>query len=328
MTSQYDDNRQYRIQLAMQNPSKGIIEEPRLYFDTITLPTARFGEIIAGHQEVFRNGERFPVRITHMAFAMARLDGDAQPATQAETLIQRFGARLRFHDQFYMNNLATGQVPGVDGQITPIPVWGNKVVATAPATSFSTSTWGHQPWVYSSRDTLTVELRLDADPAEGAEVTVNVTFSGIGMQSARPYIFTGNLTLDSAGKTTIPPRFFANDGAEPVLITDTSINIGGPLNSIDATGDTRQVLVNVRQVGNGTGANWVQGPLNDPTVPVGVAPAVLWGARSGRAVIHEFPGQGLIWEKGEGLELDMQMLVDTGVDSRVHAAMLGYIMVQ
>ncbi len=324
-----DVDHAYLIQLARKNVKKGIIEEPRLYFDTVTLNAGL--QLTQGHAEVFRNGESFPVRITHLAFAMAFENSAAVPAVQDERLIQRVGARFRFHDQFYMNEFAASGIAGLDGFLTPIPSWGNKVVAASEAVSFSNASWRHHPWIYSARDTMEVEVRLVDTPASA--VPVSIMFTGVGMQSGRPYLFNARVLPSTPTKVRLSPSNLANDGAEPVMITNTTVNVGAPQDDNDPTGDTRRVLVSIKQVGNGTNSSWTQGPVNDTTVPVDMAPGVLFGQQSGRAVIHTLPGQGLIWEKNEGMELELQQLNLTGFPAPpaqpvVHVGALGYIMVQ
>lgn len=322
----------YLIQLARKNVSAGIIEEPRLYYDTVELRADR--QLTPGNSEVFRNGESWPVRITHFAFAMAyqNRDEESVPVVQDERLIQRIGARFRFHDQFYMNEFATAGVAGLDGFLTPIPAWGNKVVAAAEAVSFSNASWRHHPWIYSARDTMEVDVRLVDQTPIPAAVPVTVTFVGVGMQSGRPYIFNARVEPSTNSKLRLQPSLLANDGAEPVMVTNTTVNIGNDVSNVDPTGDTRRVLVSVKQVGNGSGAVWTQGPVNDPAVPIDMAPGVLFGQQSGRAVIHTIPGQGLIWEKNEGIELELQQLNTMGFPETgnpvVHVAALGYVMVQ
>ena len=62
-------------------------------------------------------------------------------------------------------------------------------------------------------------------------------------------------------------------------------------------------------------------------VPEGSHAASLLGVRSGRAVVHQFPGDGLIWEPGEGIDLRIQGFPDLeeipNVD--VNIALTGYI---
>ena len=64
--------------------------------------------------------------------------------------------------------------------------------------------------------------------------------------------------------------------------------------------------------------------------PTNLIPAQLLGVLSGRAVVHKLPGDGLIWEPGEGIAVEAQGLVGGGEvlnQSFLNIAALGYITV-
>jgi hypothetical protein len=296
------------VQLAQGNLELGVLHEPRAFYDVITLDPD--GNITPGHAEVFKNGEQFPIRLTHLTAALNFQDNEEDPQAVDEREIQRVGMRMRFHDQWYMNP-----------QFLPIPLWGNKVVAAAPQVSVGTSAWQFDvPFILSSRDTMRVEVQLGETPDSPRQVSV--TFTGIGLLSGRPYLLSATTEIDSDTATVVPTTNFRNDGSEPIIVAEGTVNVSAPVDDQDPTGDIRQVSVQVRQIGNGTNADWFQGPQN---IGADRMPGPLWGVRSGRAVVHTFPGDGLLWEPGEGISLDLQGLTNTPPNVDVHIALNGYI---
>lgn len=302
---------QWLLKLAIDNLDKGVIYEPRGYFDEILVPDTT--DITArSAAEVFQNGERFPVRLTHVTASMQYLD--AENAVTDEREIQRVGLSMQFHDQWYMND-----------RFVTVPAWGTDIVAAAPEVSLGTSAWRFEkPFILSSRDTLDVKVQLIQPALTGIPVTVS--FTGIGMKSKRPYFFSGSVALTDATLQTIPGSLFKNDGAEPVLVTDMTVNCAGALGSDDPTGDIRNVRVQIRQQGNGTGSRWFIGPTT-PTIIQAVGATNL-GVYSGRAVVHRFPGEGLLWEPGEGIDVWVQRLVESAVGVKLSVGLFGYIAVQ
>lgn len=320
----------YVVQLATGGVIRqGRVNEPRAIFDQFTIDPN--GVITQGTPGVFVNGEQFPIRLTHLLASTTYLNDPAQgnPTPDNPLNIQRIGLRMVYHDQFYMNR-----------SFLPVPVWGNKVVAASDTVSFATSAWDFvqngQPFVLSARDTLEVDVQLNdfADPS--APVPVTVVFTGIGAISKRPYLLDSEIQLANLQIRTMQPSDFRNDGSEPIVITDMTVNVGAQLDADDPQGDINRVSINVRQVGNGTNANWFSGPQTP--VPVPNMQANLCGLTTGRAVVHELPGDGFIWEPGEGLTVEGQLIIEqqvgpqpppppVGFDSRLTLALAGYIMV-
>jgi len=308
----------YVIRLGAENKIRdGIINEPRLYFAEIPVPAVT-DLIVQGAPEVFYNGEQFPVRLTHMLACTRYLN--QTPAVDNPLNIQRIGLKLRFNDQFYMNQA-----------VLPLPIWGNKPVAAPEAFSAANSHWdlvaAAMPFVLAVRDSLIIQLQLQdvADPA--SPVPVTVAFHGIGALSHRPYIFTGTLELDSITPASMSSVDFRNDGAEPVVITDITMNVGAPTASGDPLGNIDRVRLRIQQAGHGTNANWIIGPNGGGGGPVTpMAQTTLFGVTTGRAVVHQFPGDGLLWQPGEGITADIEALV-TGMTSVLALAFAGYIMV-
>ncbi len=307
----------YVIQLATGGMiRKGVLNEPRMIFDEID-QSAVVGAVAAGNEGVFINGEQFPIRLTRMV-ACVRDTNQAGVFDDARN-IQRIGLRLIFHNQYYMNP-----------DFLPLPVWGNTNVAGGPAYSASTSHWSFiengQPFVLSARDTLVITLQLIRTPISLSTVPVNVTFTGIGALSRRPYLFNGQVNLENVTETDMSTVDFRNDGSEPVIITDMTVNVGNDSDGVDPQGDIGRVRINIRQVGNGTGARWFSGPQTPLTLDL--AQATLLGVTTGRAVVHEFPGDGYLWEPGEGLTVETAAINPPGgFDSVLCLGMVGYLMV-
>jgi len=303
MTSTDQRHIDYLVELAAKNVDSGIIEEPRIFFDRIT---AAFGGLATrGDPDAFVNRENWPVRITHATLAMSP-DWEASPTSVStdERQVQRVGLRFYFHDQYYMSK-----------EFVACPLWGNKVSALpeliSPAVASKTF---DVPCILASRDTLRIEGRLRETPASARRVTVAVT--GIGLLSKRPYFRASYRSVSNTSVFAFDTSDFRTDGSEPVAITDMVASVGPEANAVDGAGDIRLLELQVRQVGNGTGADWFQhGTL--ATSPTRL-PCELLGVTGGRAVVHRFPGEGLLWEPGEGVIPEIIAL-----DSSLYGGILG-----
>ncbi len=310
----------YVITMGAENRIRdGIVNEPRIYFAEIPVPAVT-NLLVQGAPEVFYNGEQFPVRITHM-LACTRYLNDATPQAPDNPLnIQRIACKLRFNDQFYMN-----------ASVLPLPIWGNKVVAAPEAFSASNAHWDlvqtAMPFVLAVRDSLLIEVQLQDLAEPTTPVPVTFAFHGVGALSHRPYILTGSALLDSITPTSISSVDFRNDGSEPIVITDITATVGAETGDNSPLGDINRVRFKIRQSGAGTGSDWIVGPNGGGGGPV--TPMIqntLLGLTSGRAVVHQFPGEGLIWQPGMGITADVAALVDD-MDSVLVLAFAGYIMV-
>lgn len=314
-TQEYID---YVIALAARPTLReGVINEPRAFYDEVAVNPVT-GTETPGTPGVFVNGEQFPIRLTRMLAAVRYLNTAANIAPEED--INAIGLRMVFHDQYYMNP-----------QFLPLPLWGNVPVAAAESVSQGLSTWDFvhngRPFVLSTRDTLVVDIQLQDIAAPATPVPVRVQFSGFGMLSKRPYLFSSVRNLSALTSISMPTTDFRNDGSEPVIITDMTVLVGAELGSTNPSGDINRVRINVRQVGNGTNARWFHGPL----VPVVIdrMQATLVGPTTGRAVVHEFPGDGLLWEPGEGITFFCNNVGGVeSTDSVLVLALLGYIMVR
>lgn len=295
------------IKLAAENIDHGVIEEPRFYFDQITLQSI----LSKNDPDAFINKEEFPVRITHALFGLRTYDDGTIPE---ERLLQKAGVRMVFHDQYYQSRA-----------FAPVPMWVTEVTAGAPALSqgFSTYTFD-RPVILSARDSLRVQVALESDP-DGSQ-RVSVAVHGVGLQSKRPYFFSSFRDLNNTTPIVLPQGDFRNDGAEPVALTDLVIATSAPTGDFVGAGDIRTVRLQVAQLGNGTGRNWCGTPIlqsSGATIPQ--MPAHLWGMSQGRAVVHRFPGQGLLWEPNEGVTMEAVALDTDAADEDLLICLAGYI---
>jgi hypothetical protein len=337
MAEHYAEYDAYLAKLAESNITDGVLYEPRAYFDM--LPLAADQREVFSNQEVFRNGEDFPVVITHMTASLSQFEQDGSTA-QDERLIQQVGAYLKFHDQYYMNppqavDIVIGGVTTSILQSAPLPAWVNKNVATSDMISRGCSSWRFpRPFILSTRDSLRVEVMTPYPIVSGRRVTVS--FTGIGTLSRQPYQINGTATLLGNNTVAIDTEQYLNDGAEPILMTDMSVVAQPDTGDVNNVSDTRGIFLRVRQIGNGTGADWFQGPLNVQVPGTGVQlpssslGAINAGVTSGRAIVHEFP-RALVWEPGEGIEVAAQSISSGQVsteNSVVQISMSGYIAVQ
>jgi len=302
-----------RIQLlAADTVCVGRLNEPRAYFDTVTVPeTASTSEIFPGSSAVFRNNEDFPVQIKWLVIGTNWLDGQNNPVD--ERFLARIGLRIRQHDHYYMSR-----------QLVACPLWSN-TLSTAPLSiSNAGVTWTFtHPVVLSARDTFQVRVALTAAPV--ASRTVRVAFHGVGRLTSRPYFFESQAVLTNAVVTTMDTAPFRNDGAEPVDIQFMVANVSSEPSDADPTGDSRAATIQINQVGNGTNADWIKGPVF-PT-PILRPPVSQLGCTLGRSIVHQLPGSGWVWEPGEGVQIDLARLGTLDTDTPVTISMLGHISV-
>jgi hypothetical protein len=311
------------VKAAKQIQLDGVLYEPRVYFDVFTVSSdLNSSQIVAGSpNNIFVNGEQFPVSLQWMTATLLPTVAGGLPDPR---LLQRVGLRVRYHDQYYMARTHA-----------PIALWENTPNAAPDFVSPSTASWDfEQPFVLSARDSLqiTVQSLLPLGGEAGLEATVSVSLHGIGLLSERPYFFSGKTVLDDNTSTNLPTTFFRNDGSEPVVIGGMVLNVflSAPDVASAATFPASGITVQCRQIGNGTNADWMQGP--SPVFSSQV-PAVLLGAKTGFNMLHRIPGNGWQWRPGEGIEIDVNNLGLPGdgqepITYRVAVACLGYIAVQ
>lgn len=297
----------YMVKLAAKNVAKGVIEEPRAYFDSFTLLPD--GVVSNGDRNTFINGEQFPVRLTHATF-FVRPDFLQRSGFDLRQM-QRMGCRFTFHDQYYQSR-----------EFKPLPLWATKVVtgpqALTPA--FSAYTFD-RPVILSARDSLRVQVALESQPTSPRRVSVS--FTGVGLLSKRPYFLASEVDLADQAPTTLDTVDFRNDGTEPIALTDMVAHCGAEAFDPVGAGDIRQLRIQIRQIGNGTGADFYIGPTSPN--PLSQMPAALLGTTQGIAIVHQFPGDGLIWEPGEGVVVQGIALDQSAELLNLAVALTGYI---
>jgi hypothetical protein len=308
------------LRLANKNISEGVFYEPRMYFDIVNFTGQNQREF--GNPSIFRNGEKYPVRITHLCFAMREQDNVNQqdPVAGDERMVARYGLRIRQHDSYYMN---------VD--FAPLAIWQNCHTAPVQSISQGQSTWKFdKPFILSSRDTMAVEGILEPlTQLTPGPRRVTVAFTGYGLLSKRPYFRSGFRNLDVGQPSQgFPADNYRNDGAEPIAITEMTVFCANPDQYQNPAGDIRAVRLRVRQVGNGTNQWWVNGPV-PPVTANPWAPGTVWGPTTGRAVVHKLPRE-MSWEPNEGFSIELANLAYDPLVPRqdqVVISALGYIVV-
>lgn len=292
------------IRTAQENICKGIIVEPRWFWDEILLPDNTTAQAFS-RGDAFKNGEDYPMLLKHLVLGIQDDGAD-------ERLIQHVGLRLTFHGQDYMGR-----------QFLPAPLWHTRPSAAPNLISFGQSSIQFdQPFVLSSRDTLQVKVQLTG--VADTERTLAVSFTGYGLQSRRPYFKSGQVATTDIVQHVIASANYRNDGDEPVVITDMSLYCSSQEDDNNPQGDIRAMRVQVKQIGNGTEAVWM---TQAPTLPNDMMPAMLTGLCTGRVVVHDFPGDGLLWEPGEGLQVQMMSQNGDVNEETVAIALVGTIKV-
>lgn len=310
--------------LAARNVCDGILYEPRVYAQKFNFSQANTLNPQFSDEDIFRNGEQYPVRITHMLAAIR--DGNGLAGSTNERLTQAYGLRVRVLDTFYMNDDAV-----------PLPAFNDVVTAASDIVSKSTSSWRFaHPFFMGGRDSLSVQVALEypVDQLTEGSIRVWVTFHGFGALSRRPKELHGNVVFDSASAPvlTIADGFYRNDGTEPLEVHSMVINVEPPTGSAgsDPLGNIRRARVSVRQIGNGTNQRWT----NSEAFNLDTVAASLFGVTSGRAVTHVLPiqtdlrGRGWIWEPNQGLTLEVSGPQSGPALSELYIALLGEIIVK
>jgi len=270
------------IENARWNIARGIHQEPRVLFDAVTLGADAGISVNRVADDVMRNGEDYPLRVRALVAMIL--------PSQDEANIQRVGMRMMFHDAWYMQR-----------DFVPLATWGNKVLSGAQAFSFAQATWQpYAPVVLSARDSLLAQVQLRAAASRRA----TISYSAIGLDSQRQYFKSAGVNLTDQVVNPVSPELLRNDGGEPILITSISAHCAAEGDANNPMGDIRQLNIQLQQLGNGTNQDWLKGPAENPQL----CPAGLIGVTSGRAIVHEFPGEGLLWEPGEGITIEFQPL--------------------
>lgn len=314
-----DRSQQMLQMLSSQNICDGILYEPRIYGQAFQGATAA-QPIVESAPEVFRNGENYPVRITHILAAMQYSTGVGAD----ERDIQAFGLAVRAHDTYYMSP-----------KHSPLPLWHNKRVAASDVVTRSTATWKFWKPIYmGARDVFDVKFSLAAAVGEfSGSRRVGVAFNGVGALSRRPkqiVSYRAVVAADGTGELSLNSDDLKNDGLEPLEIHEMVLSVGGE-SLITPTGDIRLASFSVRQVGNGTNQRWTVGAdaAGNDRIPAG-----LWGCHVGRSIVHELPKgadghPGWLWYPGMGVKVEVRDFDDAATSGFYPwVAMLGHAIIK
>ncbi len=332
MTSPFGD----LIQFASRNRGDGMLIEPRFFYDVLNFEniegTGPYTTVAQNSDpDSFKNGEQFPVRLTHMIVSPQHLLGtlDENPTVVIErpSTVQQLTLRVERYGEYYMNE-----------QYIRASAWHN--VPNAQPYNLASGSVTHkffQPLVLSARDSLRIDfeivypgvtnaivpapnaitdLRLNetlgGESTTYAPPSIVVQLTGVGMRSGRPYMLAGPARpTTNAGQTifSVDPALLQNIGMEPIALTDmtvvgnTSYTVaGGTLTGLMP--DVRMFRMQVRQQGNGTQGDWFRGPKY-PT-PINRMPLGLFGTDLGNAVVHRLPGDGISLDPNEVVRVTAQ----------------------
>lgn len=312
--------------LASKNVCDGVLYEPRAYFDVIDFSTAVNPS--TGAPDVFRNGEEYPVRITHVVGAI-KYTGVTSPnafPTGDERAIQQYGIRIRGHDTYYMNP-----------DFVAFPCWHNRPTAASDIATRAQSSWRFwRPFYMGQRDVLEVKIAMTvAVGSNDGNVRIGCSFEGVGALSRRPkklYGFVDVANADSTNVIAIPTDFYRNDGAEPLEIHQMVVHaVGGTLVS-DPVGEIRNPRFSIKLIGNGTNSRWTIGPItNPPALSDNFMPGPLWGPTTGRSIVHALAEgsdghPGWLWYPGEGVSFEIDAL--TSRTDAVYFGLLGHVIIK
>ena len=306
------------IQFAAKNRGEGRIIEPRFYYDSFD---------VNGNSDpaAFKNGEQFPVRLTHLIVSplpyVAQVRGGPTLVYAQPSITQTVFLRVERYGEFYQSETTLRASSWANVNVAPPPALnGGQVVHRfaqpvvlgmrdsfrvefAPLTGLQSATFAAFPPHFNTSIAMT--------PAADFSGSATVQFAGVGMMSGRPYIFGGPATI-SGNKYIVDASLLQNAGNEPVALTEVTVTGLAPLNIVGDTltgipqagsvADARLWSMQVRQIGSGTQADWFSGPVI--TTPVPRMPLSLLGTHMGNALVHEFPGDGLTLEPGEMMRVN------------------------
>lgn len=356
MTSPFGD----LIQFASKNRGDGVLIEPRFYYDVLNFAgvdsaaPAYSRTVQQSDPDSFKNGEQFPVRLTHLLISpQHEIITGASPTLLYErpSTVQYLTLRVERYGEYYMNE-----------QFIRASAWHN--VANAQPYNLASGSVTHrffQPLVLSARDSLRVDFEAvypgvtpfgvpdpnaslgfinSVDGAAYVAPSIVVQLAGVGMRSGRAYMLAGPArpTTD-AGTTifTVDPALLQNVGNEPIALTDMTVVGNSSFQTVAGTTgtgllpDVRMFRMQVRQQGNGTQAQWAKGPTY-PT-PINRLPLGLFGTHLGDAVVHRFPGDGITLDPGEVVRVSGQNAAygaQSGADAyprQYNVGFAGYLMV-
>jgi len=366
------------IAFARKNPERtGKIIEPRFWFDSYTT---------LGNTDpaAFTNGEQFPVRLTHIVTSIPPfiLSDETGTGLFLPNLNSCQGATMhtRYHDEFYQSDIPLRLSSWSNTQIAPPTPYVNTVATHRFAQPVVLKERDHLRVVFGNRfgwsqignpldpEAPIAALPFDALVTESEFIPFNnptyeeayypigpwVSFTGVGMESGRPYFFGGQAMfaqtsgVDAQTDTatispiwTVDPTLLTNAGGEAVALTEMTVSLPGlPVKGDDAAGrfyalyDLRLWDVQVRQVGSGTQADWFSGAQHPVLVPR--MRCSLLGTDLNSEVVHKLPGEGITLNPAQTLRVygdpgtmqvrTQQLAADVPIPA-AEVAFAGYIMV-
>lgn len=299
---------------------RGNYYEPRLLYATQRIETSGSGAMPSFNPAAFKNGEQFPVHLTHLVFAIRQYGGGDDPAAStAEVNAQRVGLRLTEYSSYYMTD-----------QFTPLPSWGNIPVGLGDPYGFSMSMWNFmRPILLPFRAQLFVYSYLENTPDAETTRRVGVSFHGQRDASRQAVELPGYIDQSSAvdiERRIVPAVNYSNDGSEAIAIEGMTINVDAQSDDDSDPGDIRQARIRFGLEGAGTTSDFTRTSVMNPTAGDRGCPAVLFGVSGGRSVVHRIPRGGWILHPGHGFQVEAQALgLAASVD--VCMAAVGYLVV-
>lgn len=299
--------------------------EPRVYFQEYVFADDQrmaFPDPVA-----WRNGEQFPVVITHITAAMrgSRIVGDEQnPREGSPVLINNYGLRINSHDTFY-------QSP----QMIQLPAWHNVRNASSDVVTPGTTTWVFdKPFLLGNRASFKVQVKLERAPVDAQQAPsqrlVGVVFDCLGKITGRPYRLADTRDVDDTSIATFSSSRLQNQVAEPLEVLSVTFTCGSEQPGY--AGDITQMRVRISCDGTGSNQSWSHGGGVTP-FPHEFVPATLLGVTSGICVTHRIPGAGWLFDPGQGVDpaveflyLDLADRVRT-TEEAVMIGMLGYTVI-
>lgn len=191
------------------------------------------------------------------------------------------------------------------------------------------------PVIFGNRDVFHVRMELDPSAVSAqppVRFRVGFSASGYGMISQRPYQFGAFAPLGADQRVLLDVDRLRNAGSEPVCLTHFNLHCNGPINWSAELGEVRALSVSIKQLGTSSERVWER-PPSAPTPPV-LAPAILWGTHTGRAVVHRLPQAadgkcGWLLNPNESLRVTLQALENLFLEDEttIWVGMYGYAVV-
>jgi hypothetical protein len=294
---------------------KGRYYEPRILYDSITLETSGASQQRFFDPNTFRNGEQWPLHVTHLVWAVRRRSA----ATTDERLLQRVGLRLHWHDSYYMQDV-----------LAPVPSWLNVRTGLPAPYDAAVSVWNFlRPILLPTRGSMAVHVSLETALGVGVTRRVAVAFHGKGADTKQArelssFIDAGP-TADADQRIT-PSTDYSNDGSEEIIIESMTVNVLGQSDVSTDVGDVRAARIRIGMENGGTGADFTRTSGSSPAPGPRGCPASLLGLDGGRAVVHKIPRGGWVLHPGRGFRAEARN-VSAGSQIEISMGVVGYVVV-